>query len=115
MLIPKRRRLISPKLRQAGHGKTCVLCELGQSSMPCHLPHNGIGFPAGTGQKTHDWLTADCCAKCHFKLDHGEWRNDYQMRMKALTLTVQRRIDEGVLLIAGEDHTAPEHCMDSAL
>lgn len=112
-MIPKRKRFISPELRQAGHGKTCVLCELGQSSMPCHLPHSAIGCAAGTGQRTHDWLTGDCCTECHFKLDHGEWRNDFQMRMKALALTIQRRFDEGMILIPGEDHVALEHTMDA--
>lgn len=108
IMLPKRKRFISPGLRQAAHGKTCVLCDLEQSSMPCHLPHNGIGFPAGTGQKVHDWLTGDCCTDCHFKLDHGEWRNDHQMRMKALTLTLQRRFDEGLLVVTGEQHEAVE-------
>lgn len=77
--------------------------------MPCHLPHSAIGFPAGTGQKTMDWLTGDCCMECHHKLDHAEWRNDHQMRMKALALTIQRRLDEGLLVIVGEEHAAPEH------
>ena len=109
MLIPKRKRLISPALRKAAHGKTCVLCGTEQSSMPCHLPHNAIGFPAGVGQKTMDWLTGDCCTGCHYKLDHGEWRHDHQIRMKALALTIQRRLDEGLLVIKGENHEAPEH------
>lgn len=111
-MIPKRKRFRSPELRQAGHAKSCVLCESERASMPCHLPHAAIGCPAGTGEKTHDWLVGDCCGACHYKLDHGEWRNDFQMRMKALALTIQRRLDEGVLIVAGEDHVAPEHCID---
>lgn len=83
--------------------------------MPCHLPHNAIGFPAGMGQKTHDWLQGDCCNLCHYKLDEGEWRNDHEMRMKALALTIQRRFDEGVIVIPGEEHIAPEHSMDSII
>lgn len=113
MMIPKRTRFVSETLRKASHGKRCVLCEVG-ISMPCHLPHAAIGMAAGTGQKTHDWLVADCCDECHYKLDHGEWRNDHQVRHKAHALTLQRRFDEGVLLVAGEDHTAPEHCLDLA-
>lgn len=112
MFLPKRKRFKSEALRLAGHGKTCVLCGDG-ISMPCHLPHGAIGFPAGVGQKIHDWLAADCCDRCHYKLDHGEWRNDHQIRMKAHCLTLQRRFDEGVIVIPGEDHVAPEHLMDS--
>ena len=83
--------------------------------MPCHLPHNAYGFPAGMGQKTHDWLQADCCLVCHYKLDEGEWRNDIEIRMKALCLTIQRRFDEGVIVIPGEEHTAPEHLIDAII
>lgn len=81
-------------------------------SVPCHLPHNGIGYPAGSGQKTHDWLVCDCCLHCHHELDHGIWRNDHQIRMRAHCRTIERRIDEGILQVAGERHERPEFCMD---
>lgn len=112
-MIPKRRRFRSEALRLAGHQKPCVLCGGPRPSMPCHLPHNVIGFPAGMGQKTHDWLTADCCDDCHARLDRGDWRNDHGVRMRAFCLTLQRRFDEGVLRVAGEDHEAPEFTVDA--
>lgn len=108
MKLDKNPRLISKVLRTSAHGKTCVLCGSEDSSMPCHLPHSAIGFAAGIGEKTHDWLTADCCMECHWKLDHGEWRNDFMIRMRALTCTIQRRINEGKLIIEGEKHAISE-------
>ena len=71
--------------------------------MCCHLPGAEIGFQAPRGSKVPDWLTADCCKTCHDRLDLGDWQNDYEMRMRALCLTIQRRFDTGVLLIRGEE------------
>lgn len=98
-----RRRFRSDTLRRGAAGETCVLCGK-PGAMACHLPHAVIGFPAGMGQKTHDWLVGDCCMDCHAKLDQGEWRNDHGIRMKALARTIERRLAQGLLVVPGEDH-----------
>jgi hypothetical protein len=63
-----------------------------------------IGFPGGVARKCPDWLLADLCLDCHQKMDHGEWRNDHQIRMKALAKTIERRIHQGLLVVPGEEH-----------
>lgn len=96
------KRWISKTYTQWAEGWPCVICGVNDETVvACHLPHTGYGMPAGTGGKTHDWLTAHCCRKCHDKLDSGEWRNDYQIRMKAFCATLQRAFDAQVFDVFG--------------
>ena len=37
-------------------------------------------------------------------MDGPGGRNDHPLRMQAHCLTMQRRIDQGILIIKGEDH-----------
>jgi len=63
--------------------------------------------------KCPDWLIADLCQKCHIRMDHGDWRNDIEIRWKAHALTLQRRFDQGRLVVidpykgTAEDHAFP--------
>ena len=106
------------RLLDSARGRPCVLCEhFGQGSgtprprnfdpcsnlqrsrettVPAHLPGAFYGMPAGTGQKTHDWLVAHLCDLHHTAMD-STWRKDPQMRMLALCLTLERLFAEGVL------------------
>ena len=91
----------SRKYLDGARGQACVICEKDDGTVvACHLPSWGIGIGTGMGQKAPDWLVADCCSACHHKLDHGEWRRDYQVRMRALCLTMKRRIEQGLLSVA---------------
>jgi hypothetical protein len=62
-------------------------------------------MPAGTGQKTHDWLGGHLGQRCHDYADGPEGRNDHAWRAKAFALTIQRLFDRGLLTIPGEVHT----------
>jgi hypothetical protein len=53
---------------------------------------------AGWGLKTHDWLTAHLCHHCHYEID-GIGRQDFQLRMRALCLTLERLFAEGKLRV----------------
>lgn len=55
-------------------------------------------MPAGTGQKTHDWLGAHLCYSCH-QLADTVYRKDAEFRMKALCLTLERLFEEGILQV----------------
>jgi len=55
-------------------------------------------MPAGTGQKTHDWLGAHLCWHCHELMD-TDWRMDGTVRMKALCLTLERLFEDGVIQV----------------
>jgi len=88
----------SRKYLNGARDQACVLCGREDGTIvACHLPSWRIGFGAGTGQKAPDWLTADCCRICHSRLDQGDWRQDYEVRMKALCLTLERRFEQGLL------------------
>jgi hypothetical protein len=100
----KIKRFESRTLLNFASGRACVLCEqigLGsdETTVPAHLPGSYYGMPAGTGQKTHDWLVAHLCHKHHEMMD-GPWRKDTEMRMKALCLTLQRLFAEGRLVVS---------------
>ena len=56
-------------------------------------------MPAGTGQKTHDWLVAHLCLEHHELMD-STWRKDPQIRMQALCLTLEQLFAEGVITVA---------------
>ncbi len=94
----------SKKYREAGRDFDCVFCPGKPVHSGAHLPHHAVGFPGGKAYKCPDWLLADLCIDCHEKMDGEEWRNDHQMRMKALCLTIERRYHQGVIVIPGEDH-----------
>lgn len=99
----KAQRWISKRYLHYAEGWPCVLCGASDGTVvACHLPHTGYGMGAGMGQKVHDWLTAHCCMDCHRELDSGEYRNDYQMRMRALCLTLERCFDAEVFDVFGE-------------
>lgn len=94
------------RLLDQARGRPCVLCEhdslnVGDvmETVPAHLPGSFYGMPAGTGQKTHDWLVAHLCDRHHTEMD-TTWRKDPQMRMLALCLTLERLFAEGVLVVA---------------
>ena len=103
----KRPRFDSPAMREGARGTMCVLCEQRPTHSCAHLPTKQIGFLSGMASKCPDWLIADLCIECHAKMDGDEWRNDLQMRMKAHCLTLQRRFDQGVLTVRGEEHDWP--------
>ncbi len=69
-----------------------------EDTVPAHLPGAYYGMPAGTGQKTHDWLVAHLCESHHTLIDN-EGRKDTQMRMLALCLTLQRLFADGTLIV----------------
>ena len=100
-MIPKRQRLESPALRDAPRHHSCVVLGCNMPAVGvCHLPHGEWGFPAGMGQKTHDWLGAHLCQEHHDYTDGPDagW-------IARATLPAPRLIDTGVLIISGEDHT----------
>ena len=103
----KRPRFDSPAMREGARGTTCVICEHAPTHSCAHLPTKQIGQLSGWATKAPDWLIADLCQTCHIKMDHGEWRNDVEIRWKAHALTIQRRIDQGILTVKGEDHEWP--------
>lgn len=96
----------SRKLLDAAAGQPCVLCGRYGSTVPAHLPGAFYGMPAGTGQKTHDWLAAHLCNEpqadgspsCHELMD-SEWRMDPHVRLTALCKTLERLFDEGTLRV----------------
>lgn len=93
----------SKKYREGGRDLNCVLCEVRPVHSGAHLPHSAIGFQGGN-RKAPDWLLADLCMECHARMDGVEWRNDHQIRMKALALTIERRFHQGLLVIPNENH-----------
>lgn len=97
--FPKSKRFESRKLLSAAEGTECVLCGKGGTVVPAHLPGSFYRMPAGTGQKTHDWLVAHLCHECHSKMDGPEWRTDAQIRMMALCLTLERLFRSGVITV----------------
>ena len=91
----KSKRYHNRSLLHAARDEPCVLCGKNDgTTVAAHLPGSIYGMPAGTGQKTHDWLVAHLCHKCHEKMD-SEWRKDCQIRMKALCLTLERLFNSG--------------------
>ena len=94
----------SKKLREGGRGKDCVFCPGKPVHSGAHLPHSAVGFPSGKAYKCPDWLLADLCDECHGRMDQGDWRNDHQIRMRALCLTLERRFHQGLLTVPGENH-----------
>ena len=92
------KRYESKALRDAARDRPCVLCGKDGTTVLAHLPGRFYRMPAGTGQKTHDWLGAHLCADCHTLMD-SDWRKDAQMRMMALCLTLERLFDDGVLTV----------------
>lgn len=96
MTLQKELRYQSQVLRRAAKNRSCVLCGNEQTTVLGHLPGAYYGMPAGTGQKTHDWLGAHLCVHCHEKMD-TIWRKDTEIRMRALCKTLQRLFDEGTI------------------
>jgi hypothetical protein len=89
----------SKKLRDAARGESCVLCGCRDETIVlAHLPSAVYGMSAGTGQKTHDWLGAHLCLRCHTNMD-SVWRRNTEIRMKALCLTLQRLFDKGIIKV----------------
>ena len=107
MRIVKRKRLNSPKLRDAPRHECCVMCERSPCIGVAHLPHNEWGQPAGTGQKTDDWCGAHLCQDCHDYAD-GPGRNDHAWRARALCATLHRLFVRGVIVIPGEEFHATD-------
>jgi hypothetical protein len=93
------KRFESRKLLDAARGQSCVLCGTQDGTVvACHLPGSKYGMAAGWGLKTHDWLTAHLCHHCHYEID-GIGRQDFQLRMRALCLTLERLFAEGKLRV----------------
>lgn len=93
------KRFRSRKLLDAADGQACVLCGRQDGTIvPAHLPGSRYGMPAGTSQKTHDWLAAHLCHHCHHEID-GIGRQNFQLRMRALCLTLERLFAEGVIVV----------------
>ena len=98
---PKKKRFVSRKLLDAAENQLCVICERPMKTetvVPAHLPGSFYGMPAGTRQKTHDWLVAHLCDHCHNNMD-TIWRKDAQMRMMALCKTLERLFERGVIIV----------------
>lgn len=104
----KRPHFDSPAMRAGARGTLCVLCRCQPTHSCAHLPTRQIGFMSGWATKCPDWLIGDLCAGCHYRMDEGDWRNDIEIRWKAHALTLQRRIDQGILRVHGEAHAWPE-------
>ncbi len=109
----KRPAFDSPAMRDGARDTMCVLCKINPTQCCAHLPTKQIGFMGGVAGKVPDWLIADLCQECHLKMDGVEWRNDIEIRMKAHCLTIQRRFDQGILVVidpvrgTAEDHYWP--------
>ncbi len=94
------KRFQSRKLLDTAEDRACVLCGRCEgTTVPAHLPGSRYGMPAGWSQKTHDWLVAHVCFECHELLDGPDGRQDFQLRMKALCLTLERLFAAGVLRV----------------
>lgn len=98
---PKLKRFESRALLDQAAGRPCVLCDGDncRTTVPAHLPGSFYRMPAGTGQKTHDWLVAHLCHEHHELMD-GPWRRNPHMRLMALCLTLQRLFDEEMIVVA---------------
>ena len=93
-------RFESKRLRDAARFQRCVLCGTDDGTVVlAHLPGSRYGAPAGMAEKTHDWLGAHLCRECHERMD-GELRDDVEIRMMVLVLTLERLFDQGVLRVA---------------
>ena len=87
------------RLLDAARDSDCVLCSANDgTTVPAHLPGSFYRMPAGTAQKTHDWLVAHLCSRCHDMMD-THWRKDSTMRMMALCLTLERLFERGVIAV----------------
>ncbi len=99
---PPSPRYLSKRLRRAAKDQSCVLCgndEEGRVIL-AHLPSQSYGMTAGCAQKTHDWLGAHLCDRCHAYVD-GPGRKDTDLRMMALCRTLERLFDSGELHSVG--------------
>lgn len=94
-------------MREGARGTRCVLCKTRPTHSCAHIPTKQIGFLSGMASKCPDWLIADLCQDCHWEMDEGKYRNDIEIRFKAFALTIERRIDQGILKIDGEEHDWP--------
>ncbi len=104
-MIPKGHRLVSPALRKAAAGESCVLCGIQDGTIVlCHLPLNAWGFGSGKALKCPDWLGAHLCHRCHSDVDSEKFRRDAELRGKVLAATLARLFDNGTLQIKGEKH-----------
>ena len=83
----------------AARGQACVLCDRQDDTVVlAHLPGSFYGMPAGIGQKTHDWLAAHLCHRCHNSCDTVS-RMDSAMRMMVLCKTLERLFNDGVIKV----------------
>ena len=100
----------SPGMREGARGTLCVLCKCQPTHSCAHLPTKQIGFMSGWATKCPDWLIGDICIECHQRMDYGDWRNDVEIRWKAHALTIQRRFDQGILIVFDEaKHEVEDH------
>jgi len=91
----------SKRLRRAAKDQPCVWCGAEDGTVVlAHLPGSYYRMGAGTAQKTHDWLGAHLCQKCHEYAD-GDGRKDAAFRMAVLCLTLERLFEQGVLHSVG--------------
>ncbi len=93
-------RFRSRPLLDAAEGQACVCCGREDGTIvAAHLPGSFYGMPAGWGQKTHDWLTAHLCLRCHALVDGAPGRRDARLRLQLLCLTLERLFEDGVLRV----------------
>lgn len=84
----------SLKLRRAAKDQACVMCRAEDGTVVlAHLPWRNSGM----GQKCPDICAAHICVNCHSYADGADGRKDFEWRMLALTRTLARLWEQGVI------------------
>ena len=110
----------SPKYLSGSRGAPCTLRIGGvctgdtETTVPCHVHDRH----SGRSQKASDLSVVDGCFACHQVFDgrtplpNGEIMPEYERRwygLRALQETLERRVELGLLTVAGFDpHAAPK-------
>lgn len=109
MSLQKNKRMQSKKLREASRDQSCINCGvLDGSVVGAHLQGmRGSSFGRGIASKSHDWVLADLCGKCHSAFDNYgiSAYDDKTFRsidhseqfLFCILKTIERRIEQGLI------------------